>query len=117
MRVIGPLSIGLLTEFVVFIIALTQVKFFSKQALKLNRPIKSYLYILGMACCIVVGMLLNNLSLTLLPVSMIVLIPKSFSFLIAINEVDLSLSLKLMIARTYFVSIFKSIETVSPSVS
>jgi EamA domain-containing membrane protein RarD len=27
-----------------------------------------------MACCIVVGMLLNNLSLTLLPVSMIVLI-------------------------------------------
>jgi drug/metabolite transporter (DMT)-like permease len=74
MRVIGPLSIGLLTELVVFIIALTQVKFFSKQALKLNRPIKSYLYILGMACCIVVGMLLNNLSLTLLPVSMIVLI-------------------------------------------
>jgi hypothetical protein len=74
MRIIGPLSIGFLTEIIVFFIALAQVYLFSKEKFVLRRSLIDYRYFFFMACCIVVGMLLNNLSLTLLPVTMIVLI-------------------------------------------
>ncbi len=73
-RVIGPLSVGFLTELIVFLIASLQVLFTSKETLRLKRPVSSYFYFIVMALCIVIGMFFNNLSLTLLPVSMIVLV-------------------------------------------
>lgn len=73
-REMGPLSIGFLTEVIVFVIATIQALFVSRSSLRFKRPFSNYLYFMIMALCIVIGMLFNNLSLTLLPVSMIVLI-------------------------------------------
>lgn len=73
-RTVGSLTVGCLTELIVFSIALLQVKFVRRSILLPKRTTKQYAYFLLMASCIVLGMLLNNISLTLLPVSMIVLI-------------------------------------------
>ena len=74
MRVIGPLSIGFLTEVIVFVLAVIQVKYSLDSDFTWKRPVKEFLYFILMASCIVVGMLFNNLSLTILPISVIVLI-------------------------------------------
>jgi drug/metabolite transporter (DMT)-like permease len=73
-RVLGPLTIAFITEVLVFIVSVIQIIISRQASFKFRRPLFEYLYFVVMAFCIVFGMLLNNLSLTLLPISIIILV-------------------------------------------